>query len=101
MEARRYAEDLAKGFLPSVGPLEHFIIPSPHPVVDRWESGFEKGDVISPFYDPMIAKIIVHGIDRRGAIDGLAQICSGTEVWPVRTNAAFLFRALEQPAFQA
>src|SRR5258708_500675 len=78
IEARLYAEDPAKGFLPSVGSLEHFIIPSPHPVVDRWEGGFEKGDVISPFYDPMIGKIIVHGTDRKGAIDGLAQICSGT-----------------------
>jgi 3-methylcrotonyl-CoA carboxylase alpha subunit len=101
IEARLYAEDPTKGFLPSVGRLQHFIIPSPHRIEDRWESGVEKGDEISPFYDPMIAKIIVHGADRLSAIEGLAQICSGIEVWPVRTNAAFLYRALEQPQFQA
>src|SRR4051812_28801787 len=89
IEARLYAEDPAKGFLPSVGPLTHFIVPSPHPIVDRWESGFEKGDVISSFYDPVIAKIIVQAHDRDTAIDELAQICSGIEVWPVRTNASF------------
>src|SRR4249919_1424600 len=59
IEARLYAEDPAKGFLPSVGRLEHFIVPSPHEIDDRLEIGVEQGDAISPFYDPMIAKVIV------------------------------------------
>jgi 3-methylcrotonyl-CoA carboxylase alpha subunit len=101
IEARLYAEDPAKGFLPSVGKLDHFIIPSPPTIDDRLETGVEQGDVISPFYDPMIAKVIVKAPDRTSAIQGLAEICSGTEVWPVRTNASFLFHALELSEFQA
>jgi 3-methylcrotonyl-CoA carboxylase alpha subunit len=101
IEVRLYAEDPAKGFLPSVGKLEHFIIPSPVAIDDRLETGVERGDEISPFYDPMIAKIVVHAADRQTAINELAQICSGTEVWPVRTNASFLYRALEQAEFAA
>src|SRR3954449_9140288 len=100
IEARLYAEDPAKGFLPSVGRLEHFIIPSPPGHDDRLETGVEEGDEISPFYDPMIAKIIVRASDRVSSIEGLASICEGTEIWPVRTNAGFLARALHHPEFQ-
>jgi 3-methylcrotonyl-CoA carboxylase alpha subunit len=99
IEARLYAEDPAKGFLPSVGRLEHFIIPSPPGIDDRIETGVEEGDEISSFYDPMIAKIIVHARDRISSIEGLADICEGTEVWPVKTNAGFLARALRHPQF--
>ena len=56
IEARLYAEDPAKGFLPSVGRLEHFDLGDE----GRIETGVEEGDAISPFYDPMIAKLIVH-----------------------------------------
>ncbi len=101
IEARLYAEDPSRDFLPSVGRLEHFIIPSPHGIEDRLETGVEQGDEISPFYDPMIAKVIVAGSDRASAIEGLAEICSGTEVWPVRTNASFLYRALQNDRFQS
>jgi 3-methylcrotonyl-CoA carboxylase alpha subunit len=101
IEARFYAEDPSNGFLPSVGRLEHFIIPSPAAIEDRLETGVEQGDDISPFYDPMVAKVIVRAADRITSIEGLADICSGTEVWPVRTNANFLYRALEHPQFQA
>src|SRR4051794_1303500 len=100
IEARLYAEDPAKGFLPSVGKLDHFIIPSPPGHDDRLETGVEEGDEISPFYDPMIAKIIVRASERLSSIEGLANICEGTEIWPVRTNAGFLARALRHPQFQ-
>ena len=95
IEARLYAEDPSKGFLPSVGRLEHFDLGE----TGRIETGVEEGDAISPFYDPMIAKLVVWGEDRNEAIDELAAIVDEAEVWPVRTNAAFLFNALLHPHF--
>jgi len=95
IEARLYAEDPAKGFLPSVGRLEHFDLGAE----GRVETGVEEGDSISPFYDPMIAKLIATGETRDDAIDGLAGMLDNVEVWPVRTNAAFLFNALVEPDF--
>jgi 3-methylcrotonyl-CoA carboxylase alpha subunit len=97
IEARLYAEDPAKGFLPSVGKLDHFDLGDD----GRIETGVEEGDAISPFYDPMIAKLIGRGDDRDDAIGELAGMLEGVEVWPVRTNAAFLFNALTQPDFEA
>jgi 3-methylcrotonyl-CoA carboxylase alpha subunit len=97
IEARLYAEDPAKGFLPSVGPLDHFDLGDE----GRIETGVEEGDAISPFYDPMIAKLIARGDDREEAIGELAAILDEVEVWPVRTNAGFLFNALLQPEFGA
>jgi 3-methylcrotonyl-CoA carboxylase alpha subunit len=95
IEARLYAEDPAKGFLPSVGKLDHFDLGE----VGRIEIGVEEGDAISPFYDPMIAKLIASAETRDEAIDELAAILDSVEVWPVRTNAAFLFNALVEPDF--
>ena len=95
IEARLYAEDPAKGFLPSVGKLDHFDLGDE----GRIETGVEEGDAISPFYDPMIAKLIAWGEDRDAVIDGLASMLDKVEVWPVRTNAAFLFNALVEPDF--
>ena len=60
----------------------------------RIETGVEEGDAISPFYDPMIAKLVARGDDRDEAIAELAGILDEVEVWPVRTNAGFLFNAL-------
>jgi 3-methylcrotonyl-CoA carboxylase alpha subunit len=96
IEARLYAEDPAKGFLPSVGRLDHFDLGDE----GRIETGVEEGDAISPFYDPMIAKLIASADTREEAIDDLAAMLDGVEVWPVRTNAAFLFNALTQPEFE-
>ena len=95
MEARLYAEDPAKGFLPSTGRLEHLIFGD----ADRIETGVEQGGEVSPFYDPMIAKIVCHGETRSDAISALAQALSETEIWPVRTNAGFLVRALWSDSF--
>jgi len=95
IEARLYAEDPAKGFLPSVGKLEHFDLGED----GRIETGVEEGDAISPFYDPMIAKLVAFGETRDEAIDELASMLGETEVWPVKTNAGFLFRAVTQPEF--
>jgi len=90
IEARLYAEDPAKGFLPSVGKLEHFDLGED----GRIETGVEEGDAISPFYDPMIAKLVARGDTREEAIGELASILDEAEVWPVKTNAGFLFNAL-------
>ena len=90
IEARLYAEDPAKGFLPSVGKLDHFDLGDE----GRIETGVEEGDAISPFYDPMIAKLIASAENRDEAIGELAAILDSVEVWPVRTNAGFLFNAV-------
>ena len=95
IEGRLYAEDPAKGFLPSVGKLEYFDLGQD----GRIETGVEEGDAISPFYDPMIAKLIASGDDRDEAIGALAAILDEAEVWPVKTNAGFLFNALLHPEF--
>jgi acetyl/propionyl-CoA carboxylase alpha subunit len=97
IEARLYAEDPAKGFLPSVGKLDHFDLGEE----GRIETGVEEGDAISPFYDPMIAKLIGVGEDREEASGELASILDNVEVWPVRTNAGFLFNAVLHPGFSS
>ncbi|MBB6124522.1 acetyl/propionyl/methylcrotonyl-CoA carboxylase subunit alpha [Sphingobium subterraneum] len=97
MEARLYAEDPAKGFLPSIGTLETFDLGEAW----RIDTGVEQGAEISPFYDPMIAKVIAWGVDRDAARCSLADTLSGTAIWPVRTNAGFLVKALEHPDFAA
>ncbi|MGI9376923.1 MAG: acetyl/propionyl/methylcrotonyl-CoA carboxylase subunit alpha [Tsuneonella suprasediminis] len=97
IEARLYAEDPAKGFLPSTGRLDHLIFGN----ANRIETGVEEGGTVSPFYDPMIAKVICHAPTRAAAIDDLALALAETEVWPVRTNAGFLVRALESDRFRA
>jgi 3-methylcrotonyl-CoA carboxylase alpha subunit len=97
MEARLYAEDPANGFLPSTGRLLHMVMPSDV----RIDSGFDEGDVVSPHYDPMIAKLIVHAADRSGAAACLAKACAAVQVWPVKTNAAFLARCADDPDFIA
>jgi len=98
MEARLYAENPSTGFLPSIGRLEHFHLPDS---LARIDSAVETGGEVTPFYDPMIAKIIVHGPDRPSAARKLATVCRDTRVWPVRTNAGFLARCAEQPDFLA
>ncbi|WP_125256790.1 acetyl/propionyl/methylcrotonyl-CoA carboxylase subunit alpha [Brevundimonas fluminis] len=96
MEARLYAEDPATGFLPSIGKLEHFRLPEDGVRVD---TGAYEGGEVSQFYDPMIAKLIVHEDTREAAAAALADACAQVEVWPVRTNAGFLVRCLEHPRF--
>jgi 3-methylcrotonyl-CoA carboxylase alpha subunit len=97
IEARLYAEDPAKGFLPSVGKLELFDSGS----TVRVETGVEEGDSISSFYDPMIAKLVAKGRDRDEAMLNLATALLSLRVWPVKTNAAFLLACLNDPNFRA
>jgi acetyl/propionyl-CoA carboxylase alpha subunit len=97
VEARLYAESPATGFLPSTGPLTHFVLPDGV----RADAGVEPGDAVTPFYDPMIAKLIAHAPTREAAIAELCDACEAVEVWPVKTNAGFLARCLEAPDFIA
>jgi 3-methylcrotonyl-CoA carboxylase alpha subunit len=97
IEARLYAEDPAQEFLPSTGRLDHFVLGRGV----RIDTGVEEGDRISPWYDPMIAKLIASGSSRGEAIDRLVGVLEEVEVWPVRTNAAFLARAADDPDFRA
>ncbi len=98
MEARLYAENPATGFLPSTGPLTHFRLPEGDVRID---SAVEEGGEVTPFYDPMIAKLIAHGVDREDAAQRLAEACRLVEVYPVKTNAAFLARCASDPDFVA
>ena len=95
MEARLYAENPATGFLPSIGLLDHLAFPEEL----RIDTGVEQGGEVSPFYDPMIAKLIARGDTREDAIAALRDGIDGTEVWPVKTNAGFLGRLLDLPEF--
>jgi 3-methylcrotonyl-CoA carboxylase alpha subunit len=97
MEARLYAENPTAGFLPSTGPLRRLRLP----LGLRVDSGVEEGGEVTGYYDPMIAKLIVHAPNRKAAARKLAAACAGVEVWPVRTNAAFLARVAEDAAFAA
>jgi 3-methylcrotonyl-CoA carboxylase alpha subunit len=97
MEARLYAEDPAKGFLPSIGRLE--LLQFGESEGGRIDTGVYEGAEVSPFYDPMIAKVIAWGEDRDEARERLGEMLEGTAVWPVRTNASFLVKALQHADF--
>lgn len=85
-EARLYAEDVAAGFLPATGTLAHLAFPASA----RIETGVRPGDKISPWYDPMIAKIVTHGATRAIALRALEAALADTEVAGTVTNVAFL-----------
>jgi 3-methylcrotonyl-CoA carboxylase alpha subunit len=99
IEARLCAEDPAKGFLPSTGPIIVFEKPEMEGL--RVDAGVEAGSVISPFYDSMIAKLIASAPDRAGAIARLAQALEETVVAGPKTNASFLHALAVHPAFAA
>ncbi len=102
-EARLYAEDVPAGFLPATGTLEHLVFPDARrfergPL--RIDSGIAPGDVISPFYDPMIAKIIVHGATRDAALTQLNAALRNTEISGSTTNIDFLCALSSNEAFK-
>ncbi|WP_300753709.1 acetyl/propionyl/methylcrotonyl-CoA carboxylase subunit alpha [Janthinobacterium sp.] len=110
IEARIYAENPEKGFLPSIGTLRHMHSPqavtfelggTSVPAGVRIDSGVREGDAISPFYDPMIAKLIVWGADRREALARMAQALSEYQVVGLATNIAFLKRLVLGQAFSS
>jgi 3-methylcrotonyl-CoA carboxylase alpha subunit len=98
IEARIYAEDPERDFLPATGRLAH--VAFPHQDTDvRIDAGVESGDEITPWYDPMIAKLIVRGADRDAALARLRRALADVEIAGVRTNVAFLRRIAASKAF--
>ncbi|MBZ9996025.1 acetyl/propionyl/methylcrotonyl-CoA carboxylase subunit alpha [Mesorhizobium sp. BH1-1-4] len=102
-EARIYAEDAAKGFLPATGTLHHLKFPdiAPEGAAMRIETGVRAGDAISPYYDPMIAKLVVHAGDRAAALEALRAALAQTEVAGSTVNTAFLAALAADPDFAA
>ena len=98
LEARLYAEDPDRGFLPSIGTLSHWRMPVTGGSV-RVDTGFGAGDEVSPFYDPMLAKLIVWGEDRAAACAQMLAALADCEVVGVATNIAFLERVVAHEAF--
>ncbi len=98
IEARIYAEDPGKGFLPSTGRLVHLAPPAESLHV-RVDAGVEEGDAITPHYDPMIAKLIVHGETRERACALMLQALAQYRVVGVANNVEFLSRLVACPAF--
>ncbi|MBC3920189.1 acetyl/propionyl/methylcrotonyl-CoA carboxylase subunit alpha [Undibacterium sp. CY18W] len=108
IEARVYAENPEKGFLPSIGTLRHARTPvavnfelggATDPAAFRIDSGVREGDTISPFYDPMIAKMIVWGKDRKEALARMAQALAQYQIVGLNSNIAFLSRLVTSTAF--
>jgi 3-methylcrotonyl-CoA carboxylase alpha subunit len=109
IEARIYAENPEKGFLPSIGTLRHLETPDAvnfelggipgHPAGVRIDSGVREGDAISPYYDPMIAKLIVWGADRKQALARMSQALAQYQIVGLAANIAFLKRLVEGQAF--
>ncbi|MQQ07572.1 ATP-grasp domain-containing protein [Epibacterium sp. SM1979] len=96
-EARLYAEDAAAGFLPATGDLTHVRFPKGA----RIDSGVGAGDAISPWYDPMIAKITVHGPTREVALGRMQRALEETEIAGVTTNVNFLAALCRHAGFAA
>jgi 3-methylcrotonyl-CoA carboxylase alpha subunit len=98
IEARIYAEDPERDFLPATGRLVHLEFP-PQGAEVRIDAGVGRGDEITPWFDPMIAKLIVKGADRAAALARLRQALAGVQIGGVRTNVAFLRRIAASRAF--
>ncbi len=98
IEARLYAEDPERGFLPSIGKLAHLSAPTTDATV-RVDTGVRAGDEISSWYDPLIAKLIVRGEDRPAALRRLAESLAAFEIVGVATNVGFLQRVVAHEAF--
>ena len=97
IEARLYAEDPEREFLPQTGTLHRLRFPEPE--IARVDTGVRQGDVVTPFYDPMIAKIIAWGEDRTAALARLRRALAETAALGVVTNRDFLARVATHPEF--
>ena len=97
IEARLYAEDPERGFLPQTGTLHGLRFPPSE--LARVDTGVRQGDIVTPFYDPMIAKIIAWGEDRAAAVGLLRRALAETAVLGVGTNLEFLARVAAHPEF--
>ncbi|MDZ5698327.1 acetyl/propionyl/methylcrotonyl-CoA carboxylase subunit alpha [Chelativorans sp. M5D2P16] len=102
IEARLYAEDPTRDFLPATGRLHHLRFPERLDGANlRIDTGVRAGDIVSPHYDPMIAKLIVHASDREHALAGLRTALGETRIAGCTVNAGFLARLIDDPDFAA
>jgi len=99
IEARIYAEDPRRDFLPATGRLLHLAFPRGEGV--RIDTGVEAGGEITPWYDPMIAKLVVHGRDRAAALERLRAALADVEILGLTTNVEFLRRVAASHAFSS
>ncbi|MGB8183199.1 MAG: biotin carboxylase N-terminal domain-containing protein [Stellaceae bacterium] len=99
IEARLYAEDPTRDFLPSTGRLTRLRFPSADADL-RIETGLRAGDTVTEFYDPIIAKLVAFGSDRRTARERLRAALAQTRVLGVTSNRDFLLRLVDMPAFR-
>lgn len=98
MECRLYAEDPARGFMPSIGRLVRYREPESSTTV-RVDSGVFEGGEISMYYDPMIAKLVSHGADRAGAIAAMLEALDAYQVQGISHNLTFLSAIMGHPRF--
>lgn len=96
MEARLYAEDPDRGFMPCLGRITRYQEPNLG-TGDRIDSGIEEGDLIPPYYDPLLAKVIAHGPTRNAARENLLKLLDSYCVQGFQTNQAYLARVLNHP----
>lgn len=99
IECRIYAEDPSRNFFPSPGTLERFELPKEQNGV-RIDTGYRENDVITPFYDPLLAKVITHSTDRVLAINAMKKALKDIKIDGIKTNLAFLLSSLEHFDFQ-
>ena len=99
IEARIYAENPRTGFLPSPGTIHYLNHPATTDHL-RVDTGIRAGDTITPYYDPMVCKLIVHGDNRKQALDRIARALGGYRIVGVNNNIAFLANLVKQPDFQ-
>jgi acetyl/propionyl-CoA carboxylase alpha subunit len=99
VEVRVYAENPAKNFMPSPGLLSKFETPRMEGL--RIESGYREGNKVTPFYDPMIMKVIAHGVDRRGAIERLKEGLAAIKLEGITHNIPYLLAILGDEGFLA
>jgi 3-methylcrotonyl-CoA carboxylase alpha subunit len=100
LEARLYAEDPEREFLPSTGTVAHLRWPDPDPAI-RIDAGIRQGDAVTVHYDPLLAKLIAHGPDRESAVRRLEQALRHCEIVGLTTNLGLLRAVSSHPQFQA
>ncbi|MGO4395154.1 acetyl/propionyl/methylcrotonyl-CoA carboxylase subunit alpha [Variovorax sp. M-6] len=99
IEARVYAENPARNFMPSPGPLDELVLPEMAGV--RIDCGYRQGNVMTPYYDPMVMKVLAHGPDRLSAIDTLRAALAAIRITGLTSNLGYLDAVLAHRRFRA
>lgn len=106
LEVRLYAEDPERGFLPQPGAIEHFSFPKESESF-RVDTGFRRGDTVTPYYDPLLAKVMAHGADRTEATNRMIASLRSSDVrlsgktGPKRNNSSLMLELLDCEAFRS